>query len=86
MSLILSEVLLYFSEASIVLDPVREMVTEGDEEAKRLCLRVNNSNIDIPVRFPDELRDGKVLCKTEVCSNETLVQTICGKTRVLFTP
>ena len=44
-----------------MLDPETEMITEGDEEAKRLCLRVNNSNIDIPVRFPDDLRDGKIL-------------------------
>ena len=54
-----------------MLNPVTEMVAEGDEEVKRLCFRVNNSNIDIPVRFPDDLRDGKIVCKTEVCNNKT---------------
>ena len=44
-----------------MLDPTNEMVTEGDEEVKTLCLRVNNSDIDITVSFPDDLKDGKVL-------------------------
>ena len=30
-----------------MLDPETDVVTEGDEEVKRLCVRVNNSNVDI---------------------------------------
>ena len=30
-----------------MLDPETKMVTEGDEEVKRLRVRVNNSNVDI---------------------------------------
>ena len=44
-----------------MLDPVTEMVTEGDKEVKKLCLRANNSNVNVTVRFPDDLKDGKIL-------------------------
>ena len=44
--------------ATIVLVPEREVVTEGDEEVKQVCLQITNSAIDVGISFPDALLRG----------------------------